>query len=694
MADKELRPPNLTVREVEFRAADESGDGRTLEGYAAVFNESTEIRSWEGMFSETIAPGAFTRSLGERMPVIQFDHGNDVRTGSVPIGAFEDLREDEHGLFVRARLFDNPVVEPIRQAIEGRAITGMSFAFRVTSEEWLDGNGKRIADRDLPGLLFDARDRGPIQRVIRDVDLYEAGPVVFPAYEATSVGVRSQDVPGASGVPAAKDEGIAAVNEQRLTLAECRSRVTEIEAELHQLADEFEGRAMDEGARSNWDKLTVELDTHKAAIRETEERAALLSNLKVGERTALPNGMVAERVAPKGPGVVVNKGVQTVDEIRQASYSRDDYAEKLRDNAFRAVGAARFGAGVKADAAREQVDHLLRNVDGKNGTLAERITATANPVYERAFGRAVMAGTAGVLMGEEARALSTGVDANGGYAVPFALDPTVILANAGSVNPLRQIARVIQITGNTWQGVTSAGVTVSRAAEAAEATDNSPTVAQPEITPTRVHGFVPFSIEVDGDWPQLRSEIAMMLADAKDQEEATSFVTGTGTGTAPQGVVTGVAAVAGSRVDGGATFDASDVYALESALGPRYRSNGRYLANKAIYNLIRQFDTQGGAQLWERIGAGQPSELVGYPAHEASAMDGVINTGTNDILLFGDFSKFAIVDRVGMSVELVPHLFGTTANYPTGQRGLYAIWRNTSKVLVPDAFRLLRVTAA
>jgi predicted phage gp36 major capsid-like protein len=41
-----------------------------------------------------------------------------------------------------------------------------------------------------------------------------------------------------------------------------------------------------------------------------------------------------------------------------------------------------------------------------------------------------------------------------------------------------------------------------------------------------------------------------------------------------------------------------------------------------------------------------------------------------------------------MSVELVPHLVG--ANHrPTGQRGLYAYWRNTSAVLVPNAFRQL-----
>jgi HK97 family phage prohead protease len=164
-------PKALLTRAVTFetRASD---DGFTLEGYGAVFNSPTEINSWEGNFEERIAPGAFAKTLQERKPVVQFDHGHDIATGSVPIAAIEDIREDKNGLFVRARMFDNPRVEPIRQAIAGGAIDGMSFRFRVTREEWDDS--------------------GPLPvRTIKELDLFELGPVVFPAYESTSVGVRS-----------------------------------------------------------------------------------------------------------------------------------------------------------------------------------------------------------------------------------------------------------------------------------------------------------------------------------------------------------------------------------------------------------------------------------------------------------------------------------------------------------------------
>lgn len=166
-----MKPPRLCYRAVEFRA--EPGDGHTLEGYAAVFDTPTRIDSWEGNFDEVIARGAFKRTIGARRPVLQFDHGRDVRTGSVPIGAIEDIHEDTQGLFVRARLFDNDVVEPIRQAIAGGAIDGMSFRFRVNDDRWT----RREGDVDL--------------RTIREVEMFELGPVVFPAYAATTVGVRS-----------------------------------------------------------------------------------------------------------------------------------------------------------------------------------------------------------------------------------------------------------------------------------------------------------------------------------------------------------------------------------------------------------------------------------------------------------------------------------------------------------------------
>lgn len=182
----------VCMRAVEFRATGDPGDGRTLEGYAAVFDTPTRIQSWEGEFDEDIARGAFRKTLRSSTPVLQFDHGRDPRTGTVPIGAIDELTEDDTGLFVRARLFDNPVVEPIRQAIAGKAINGMSFRFQVAREQWYDNAGVKVKGEELSRLLWEPGERGPLRRQILEVDpLHELGPVVFPAYDSTTVGVRS-----------------------------------------------------------------------------------------------------------------------------------------------------------------------------------------------------------------------------------------------------------------------------------------------------------------------------------------------------------------------------------------------------------------------------------------------------------------------------------------------------------------------
>jgi HK97 family phage major capsid protein len=60
--------------------------------------------------------------------------------------------------------------------------------------------------------------------------------------------------------------------------------------------------------------------------------------------------------------------------------------------------------------------------------------------------------------GYASRAALSLTPANGGYLVPFTLDPTIILTNAGSANPYRQYANVKTTATNDWNGVTSAGV--------------------------------------------------------------------------------------------------------------------------------------------------------------------------------------------------------------------------------------------
>ncbi|MET8707777.1 HK97 family phage prohead protease [Streptomyces californicus] len=170
----------------------ETSDGRTLTGYAALFGESTEIDSWEGRFTETIRKGAFKKTIRESTPVMQFDHGRHPLIGSIPIGSIADLREDDQGLYVEGRITDNWLMQPVRDAIAEKTINGMSFRFEVVREEWRDVNGKVVKPDEVLDLLWMPGDRGPLKRELIELKCRELGPVVFPAYQGTSVAVRAE----------------------------------------------------------------------------------------------------------------------------------------------------------------------------------------------------------------------------------------------------------------------------------------------------------------------------------------------------------------------------------------------------------------------------------------------------------------------------------------------------------------------
>jgi HK97 family phage prohead protease len=154
----------------------EDGDGLTLTGYAAVFNSVTHIEDQDGIYDEVIRPGAFKRTLDHNpRPPLMFEHGRHPLIGKMPIGAIRQLTEDPRGLFVRARLFDNWMIEPVRDAIREEAIPGMSFRFEIPR-----GGASMTPDRN-----------GTRLRSIREAKLYELGPVVFPAYADTTLALRS-----------------------------------------------------------------------------------------------------------------------------------------------------------------------------------------------------------------------------------------------------------------------------------------------------------------------------------------------------------------------------------------------------------------------------------------------------------------------------------------------------------------------
>ena len=161
---------------------------------------------------------------------------------------------------------------------------------------------------------------------------------------------------------------------------------------------------------------------------------------------------------------------------------------------------------VPADNA-EQLESLLRARDPRS-EAAEWVITSSDRVYEAAFSKLIRHPRDGFLRlsdaeraaysrANETRAAMSLTGANGGFLVPFTLDPAVIISNTGVAgNPIRQIARTERVTTDDWNGVTSAGVTAEWLAEAAEAADASPTFTQPTITVHKAAAYLQASIEV------------------------------------------------------------------------------------------------------------------------------------------------------------------------------------------------------
>jgi HK97 family phage major capsid protein len=391
---------------------------------------------------------------------------------------------------------------------------------------------------------------------------------------------------------------------------------------------------------------------------------------------------------------------------RRRNHNVPQHVAEAHDRGLHAI--ERYSAvDVLTPRAADRLDDVIRDRDPL-GLGARYLAAVGDLDYTNAFGKILADPTHGALRfsprEREAfdrvngvmheRALVEGTGSAGGFAVPFALDPSIIQTSNGALNPIRQLARVETITTDIWKGVASDGVVASYDAEAAEVSDDSPTLVQPSLDTERLTIFVPFSIELGQDWGSLQQELLRLMTDAKDVLEATKFLTGAGhasnepTGILSIGVAGGLTTTQRVQTAGAGAFVLADVYTFKQALPARFIPNASFTWHPNRLDAIYRFVAAGSTTEPQIMPDGRGGPLLGKPTYEWSTMATVLTTGTK-IGLYGDFKTgYRIVDRIGMQVELVPHLFGA-AFRPTGQRGLYAIARNSGGVVAPNALRYL-----
>jgi HK97 family phage prohead protease len=164
-----------------------AGDGGmpTLYGHFAVWGDQpggwARIESaYEGRFMESLARGAFARSIRERRDLIRvmFQHGGDPYIGEKALGPIQELREDQKGAGYVVPMLDTTYNRDLVPGLEA-GLYGASFRFRTLREEFVDK--PKASDHNPDGLP---------ERTLKEVELFEFGPVVFGAYDGATAGVR------------------------------------------------------------------------------------------------------------------------------------------------------------------------------------------------------------------------------------------------------------------------------------------------------------------------------------------------------------------------------------------------------------------------------------------------------------------------------------------------------------------------
>lgn len=475
--------------------------------------------------------------------------------------------------------------------------------------------------------------------------------------------------------------------------------VDELRAELEALDAEIQALHHDK----NGELREFTAPTQKRFDALTAERAELRDNLAQYE--AITRG--GRDPARSFPAVrTANEDKRVNVNFRSAGKAwqvRDDAdGDELRGRAVDALE----GIGASDEAIERALGAMYDQADApaENNELARRLAVCSSPDYARAFAKlardpisghntwtgAERAAWDAALEARASMAIDTG--ATGLFAVPTHLDPTVIVTNDGTSNVIRAISREVQLSvGNTWNGISSDGVTASYDDEATEVSDDSPTLAQPSIDAHMARAMVVGSMEVFDDIPNLQSEVLRLFHDAKDRLEETKFTVGSGVGE-PTGVFTTIAATAASRVVSttAATIGVADLKAVYRAVPARHRRVARWLAN-TLYTLeVKDLGTAVNASFSGDLRDPAASRWYDLPVIESDdAPTTQTTTALDPEILLGDFSQFVIVDRIGASAEFIPHLFHVGNNLPSGQRGVFFRFRSGSKVVNTNAFRLL-----
>jgi HK97 family phage major capsid protein len=384
----------------------------------------------------------------------------------------------------------------------------------------------------------------------------------------------------------------------------------------------------------------------------------------------------------------LNRGPETKAFSGDINSAFDDFMRSFEafksDNNERIDQLERRSADVLST---EKVDRIGETLDAQKRLLDDLVLKARRPslgtsaVNERAprshvelehraaFDAYVRQGEAGGLKRLEAKALSAGSSADGGYLVPQDTE-FEIGRRLAEVSPIRAIAGNRQVSTTVYRKpFLITGAAVGWVGEtAARAQTDSPTLAELSF-PTMELYAMPAATQplLDDSAVNIDEWLASEIDTAFAEQEGAAFVNGDGTNK-PKGFLAYSTVAESSWAWGSlgyvlsgaaADFPASNpsdplldlVYAVKSG----YRQNGTFVMNRRTQSEIRKMKDANGNYLWQPPAqAGGQASLMGFPLVEAEDMPDV---GANAFpIAFGDFRRgYLVVDRMGVRVLRDPY---------------------------------------
>jgi HK97 family phage major capsid protein len=312
--------------------------------------------------------------------------------------------------------------------------------------------------------------------------------------------------------------------------------------------------------------------------------------------------------------------------------------------------------------------------------------------YKAAFCSYLRKGTDGALEALQTKALSVGIDANGGFLVPNQMSDTIVrIVNESS--PMRALASVETISSDSLDLIEDTtdmdaawgDETTVRSAETTSATigrnsiDTFEMYAQPQATQKLIDDS---SIDIE-QW------IAEKVADKMARLEATAFISGDGT-TKPKGILTYAAGTTFGQVQqlttgASGAITADSLVQLYFSLKDEYARRASFLMHRTTVQAVRLLkEATTNQYLWQPgLSAGTPDTLLGVPV--ALAADMPTPAANSLSVAVGDFKRaYLIVDRVGIRTLRDPFTAKPFVKF-------YTTKRVGGKVVNTDAIKLLKL---